>query len=130
MAVNCPKAEGKPLPEYSQVKSPSALSRFLNENRWSTRRVIRTVRHQMLKRLLSYTTKGRRPWLQVIVDLTTLDKCGKFKMISVPFFRRPVLSVFQIARWFPARISSSAVLSSSELVQRGRNNTPVQVDSG
>jgi hypothetical protein len=73
------QAKGKPLPEYSQVKSPSALSRFLNENRWSTRRVIRTVRHQMLSRLMSYTAKGRRPWLQVIVDLTTLDKCGKFK---------------------------------------------------
>ena len=41
------QAKGKPLPEYSQVKSPSALSRFLNENRWSTRRVIRTVRLEL-----------------------------------------------------------------------------------
>jgi hypothetical protein len=73
------QAEGRPLPEYSQLKSPSALSRFLNENRWSTRQVIRTVGHEMLSRLLGYTAKGRRPWLQVIVDLTTLDKCGKFK---------------------------------------------------
>ena len=72
------QAEGKPLPEYSHVKSPSALSRFLNENRWSTRQVIRAVRQQMLNRLLSYSAKGRRPWLQVIVDLTTLEKCGKF----------------------------------------------------
>lgn len=73
------QAEGRPLPEYSQVKSSSALSRFLNENRWSTRQVIRTVRHQVLDQLLSYTAKGRRPWLQVIIDLTTLEKCGKFK---------------------------------------------------
>lgn len=73
------QAEGKPLPEYSQVKLPSALSRFLNQNRWSTRQVIRTVRHQRLSRRLSYTAKGRRPWLQVMIDLTTLDKCGKFK---------------------------------------------------
>ncbi len=73
------QAEGRPLPEYSQLKSPSALSRFLNENRWSTRQVIRTVRHEMLSRLLGYTAKGRRPWLQVIIDLTTLEKCGKFK---------------------------------------------------
>jgi hypothetical protein len=72
------QAEGRPLPEYSHVKSPSALSRFLNENRWSTRQVIRAVRQQMLNRLLSYSAKGRRPWLQVIVDLTTLEKCGKF----------------------------------------------------
>ena len=49
------QAEGRPLPEYSQVKSSSALSRFLNENPWSTRQVIRTVRHQVLHQLLSYT---------------------------------------------------------------------------
>lgn len=73
------QAEGRPLPEYSQVKSASALSRFLNEYRWSTRQVIRTVRHQVLHQLLSYTAKGRRPWLQVSIDVTTLDKCGKFK---------------------------------------------------
>ena len=28
---------------------------------------------------MGYTAKGRRPWLQVIIDLTTLEKCGKFK---------------------------------------------------
>jgi hypothetical protein len=73
------QADGRPLPEYSQFKSASALSRFLNQNRWSTRQVIRVVRRQMLQQLVGYTAKGRRPWLQVIVDLTTLDKCGKFK---------------------------------------------------
>jgi hypothetical protein len=76
------QAEGHPLPEYSQVKSPSALSRFLNEYRWSTRQVIRTVRHQVLQRILGYQAKGRRPWLQLIVDLTTLEKCGKFKQFD------------------------------------------------
>ena len=49
------QADGRPLPEYSQVKSASALSRFLNENRWSTRQVIRVVRRQVLQQLLSYT---------------------------------------------------------------------------
>ena len=29
------EAQGHPLPEYSQIKSPSALSRFLNINPWS-----------------------------------------------------------------------------------------------
>lgn len=29
------QAQGHPLPEYSQTKSPSALSRFLNINPWS-----------------------------------------------------------------------------------------------
>ena len=31
------EAQGHPLPEHSQTKSPSALSRFLNVNPWSTR---------------------------------------------------------------------------------------------
>ena len=38
-------AQGRPLPEHSQTKSPSALSRFLNINPWSTREMIRTVRY-------------------------------------------------------------------------------------
>jgi hypothetical protein len=49
------QADGLPLPEYSQVKSASALSRFLNQNRWSTRQVIRVVRRQMLQQLVGYT---------------------------------------------------------------------------
>jgi hypothetical protein len=32
----------------------------------------------MLQQLLRYQPKGRRPWLQVLIDLTTLEKCGKF----------------------------------------------------
>jgi hypothetical protein len=75
-------AQGHPLPEYSQIKSPGALSRFLNEYDWSTRQVIRAVRQQILQQLLRYCSRGRRPWLQVIVDLTTLDKCGKFKAFA------------------------------------------------
>jgi len=39
-------AQGHPLPEHSQTKSPSALSRFLNINPWSTRDMIRTVRDE------------------------------------------------------------------------------------
>ena len=31
------EAQGHPLPEHSQTKSASALSRFLNLNSWSTR---------------------------------------------------------------------------------------------
>jgi hypothetical protein len=76
------EAQGHPLPEYSQTKSPSALSRFLNLNRWSTREVIRTVRNHILQtvlQLLGQCGKGRRPFLQVIIDLTTLEKRGKFK---------------------------------------------------
>jgi hypothetical protein len=73
------KAQGHPLPEYCQTKSASALSRFLNINPWSTRDLIRTVRNFALKQVLSESSKGRKPFLQVIIDLTTLEKCGKFQ---------------------------------------------------
>lgn len=73
------QAQGHPLPQYSKAKSASALSRFLNEYSWPTRRVIRTVRRITLEQILSQQRLGRRPTLQVIVDLTTLEKRGKFK---------------------------------------------------
>ncbi len=79
------EAQGHPLPEHSQTKSPSAISRFLNINPWSTREIIRAVRSSalqtVLKALLSFG-KGRKPFLQVIIDLTTLEKRGKFKAFN------------------------------------------------
>ena len=73
------KAQGYPLPEHSKSKSPSALSRFLNVYDWSTRSVIRTTRNRVIKEILSECPLGRKPFLQVIIDLTTLEKTGKFK---------------------------------------------------
>ena len=72
-------AQGYPLPEHSKSKSASALSRFLNIYNWSTRGVVRTTRNRIIKEILSECSKGRKPFLQVIIDLTTLEKCGKFK---------------------------------------------------
>lgn len=68
-----------PLPEHSKTKSASALSRFLNVYNWSTRNVIRTTRAQIITEILSACPKGRKPFLQVIIDLTTLEKFGKFQ---------------------------------------------------
>ncbi|MBV8884135.1 MAG: transposase [Chroococcidiopsidaceae cyanobacterium CP_BM_RX_35] len=73
------QGQGFPLPEHCQTKSASALSRFLNEYKWSTRQVIRAVRQTALQQILSQPRIGRRPTLQVILDLTTLEKAGKFK---------------------------------------------------
>lgn len=61
-------AQGHPLPEHSLAKSPSALSRFLNINPWSTRDMIRIIRSHILEavlKALSASGKGRRPFLQV-----------------------------------------------------------------
>ncbi len=54
------EAQGHPLPEHSQTKSASALSRFLNINPWSTRGLIRTVRDYALKQVLSESPKGSK----------------------------------------------------------------------
>jgi len=77
------QTQGHPLAEYCQVKSASALSRFLNDYPWSTRQMIRQVRQAVLAKLVSYQSIGRRPSLQVIVDLTTLEKRGKFKAFNL-----------------------------------------------
>lgn len=79
------EAQGHPLPEHSQIKSASALSRFLNINPWSTRGMIRVVRKHVLQtvlKMISSSGRGRRPFLQIIIDLTTLEKRGKFKNFS------------------------------------------------
>jgi hypothetical protein len=76
------EAQGHPLPEHSRAKSASALSRFLNEYNWSTRAVIRAVRNAALEQILCQRRLGRRPILQVIMDLTTLEKTGKFKALE------------------------------------------------
>ena len=103
------EAQGNPLPENSKTKSASALSRFLNINPWSTRSIIRTVRNQILEmvlKALSESGKGRRPFLQVIIDLTTLEKRGKFKefenLISVYNGKRGlhlVVLYLVVGRW-------------------------------
>ena len=73
---------GQMLPEHGVIKSPAALSRFFNEYGWPTRAVIRATRQHILKQLSHYTAKGKRPYLQVIIDLTTLEKRGKFQAFA------------------------------------------------
>lgn len=76
------EAQGYPLPQHSKSNSPSALSRFLNIYNWSTKGVIRTARNRVIKEILSERSLGRQPFLQVIVDLTTLEKAGKFEALE------------------------------------------------
>jgi len=71
-----------PLPQQCKTKSASALSRFLNVYPWSTRWLIRTSCSFVLQQILSQPRQGRRPILQVIIDLTTLEKRGKFKLLN------------------------------------------------
>ena len=58
------------LPHHCTTKSESAISRFLNHYKWSTRSLIRTIRYYIIKLILQQRKLGRKPILQVIIDLT------------------------------------------------------------
>lgn len=70
--------QGNSLPHHCRTKSESAISRFLNHYNWSTRAVVRTIRSYILNLICSQRPRGRKPILQVILDLTTIEKVGKF----------------------------------------------------
>jgi Transposase DDE domain len=75
------EAQGHPLPQHTQVKSASSLSRFLNHYSWSTRGVIRATRQAILGQIAPHRPHRGMP-LRVLIDLTTLEKCGKFLHLS------------------------------------------------
>lgn len=77
------EAQGHPFPQHTPVKSASSLSRFLNQYQWSTRRVIRTTRQAVLGQIAQHRPRKDQP-LRVLIDLTTLAKCGKFLQLSTP----------------------------------------------
>ncbi|MBV9385685.1 MAG: hypothetical protein JOZ78_04570 [Chroococcidiopsidaceae cyanobacterium CP_BM_ER_R8_30] len=52
------KPIGRPLPEHCQVKSPGAISRFLNHYPWPTRQLIRSIRTWLLSQLLSWAPEA------------------------------------------------------------------------
>jgi len=77
------EAQGHPLPQHTQVKSASSLSRFLNHYLWSTRSVIRTTRQAVMEQISHHPPHPNTP-LRVLIDLTSLEKCGKFFQLSTP----------------------------------------------
>lgn len=67
---------------HSNSKSASSLSRFLNHYHWSSKRLWGQLRRMQLEQLLNCRLRGRRPDLQVIVDLTSLEKTGDFAELA------------------------------------------------
>ena len=70
---------GRALPERATVKSPAAISRFLNHASWDTRKLCRMLREHALQALQSLYRQnpGHRPRLELLMDLTSLEKTGK-----------------------------------------------------
>ena len=79
------KGDRHPQPHHAHGKSPAALSRFLNQYTWNSRSLIRQTRRAAVQSLMRYdqTRRGRRPKLLVMVDLTTLEKTGRFAQFNL-----------------------------------------------
>lgn len=79
------RGDGRPHPSYSHSKSPGALSRFLNQYTWNGRSLIRQTRQTAMESLFRHcqTQRGRRPRLLVMIDLTTLEKSGRFQQLNL-----------------------------------------------
>lgn len=79
------KGDGHAQLGRSSSKSSAALSRFLNRYTWSARALIRTTRQQALGSLFAYLAgqRGRRPKLLVSIDLTRLEKRGRFRQLGL-----------------------------------------------
>jgi Transposase DDE domain len=77
------EGQGRAKAEHCKVKSPAALSRFMNDYIWSTRRLIREVRHTLLNEVEKFyqRQRGRKPILYVLIDLTSIEKAGVFEAL-------------------------------------------------
>jgi hypothetical protein len=75
--------QGHALPAHTSVKSASSLSRFLNRYNWPTRQVIRTTRQAILQQIAVHLPHHKIP-IRILLDLTTLEKSGKFWQLSTP----------------------------------------------
>ncbi|WP_212648431.1 transposase [Deinococcus hopiensis] len=64
----------------STAKSPGAISRFLNHQRWSLRTLLRVVRQHALDTFQASLGGrcGRPPLMEIIVDTTSIAKEGVF----------------------------------------------------
>lgn len=82
------EAQRHPYPEHTQIKSASAISRFLNHYNWSTRAVIRSTRQAILGQIAKHRP-SKRVLLKILIDLTTLEKSGKFLHLSNPTQNEP-----------------------------------------
>ena len=82
------KADGNPRPQTANAKSGSAISRMLNQYALPALALLRESRAMIQKQLqtLVLSSKKRRPVLELMIDLTTLEKTGAFKDLPLSYF--------------------------------------------
>ena len=71
------KLKGIPYRNIPKSNQRVRYRRFLNHYSWSTRAVIRSTRQAVLQQIAQHRPRKDLP-LRVLVDLTSLEKCGKF----------------------------------------------------
>ena len=74
----------RPRARAGKTKSESALSRFLNRYGWPTGKAIQATRRTIQRILQSYlkSHRGRLPIVYAVVDLTCLEKTGKYRGLA------------------------------------------------
>jgi hypothetical protein len=79
------RGNGQPYLRHSHGKSASALSRFVNHYDYSSSSLMRLTRQAAVNSLLAHVQqrRGRRPTLLVMIDLTTLEKTGRFAELGL-----------------------------------------------
>ncbi len=79
--------DGNPRPQTATAKSSSALSRMLNRYALPALALLRASRAIIQQRLQTtvLNSKKRRPTLELIIDLTTLEKTGASQGLPLSF---------------------------------------------
>ena len=79
------EADGNPRPEHAQGASTSGLSRFYNDYKWNLRFIIRTIRNTIKQKLINLARhrRTRKHVLQLMIDLTSLQKTGEFPELPI-----------------------------------------------
>jgi hypothetical protein len=80
-------ADGNPRPQTATAKSSSAISRMLNRYALPALALLRASRAIIGQQLQTtvLNSKKRRPALELIIDLTTLEKTGAFEGLPLSF---------------------------------------------
>ena len=108
-------ASPRPRATQAKTKSEASLSRFLNRYGWPTRKAIQTTRQRIRRVIDRYQTahRGRLPIVYAVVDLTGLEKTGKYQDLALALLRQ-IPQAWRAC--FKIRVLADAGFSTTELI--------------